>query len=118
MICSLFVPPDADPDDIELGWEYEEESISEDSRVTIIETPDVKPVNNSFNFSNSTITTIIRFDPLYEDDEGNYTCYSTVNESEYFTSIQLQILRSMYIYTACMHIFHNVCNFVVVNSIQ
>lgn len=116
MICSLHVPPGVDPQTIELGWIYEEESILDDSRVTIIETPDVKPINNSFNFSNSIITTIIRFDPLHEDDEGNYTCYSTVNESEYFTSIQLQILKSTYVHiysTACMYIIHNVATYTI-----
>ena len=97
IICSIPVPPGMDPDTIELGWDYEEEFISDDGRVTIIEIPDVEPNNSSFNFSNSFITTIIRFDPLHEDDEGSYTCYSIVNESEYSTSIQLQYFRSMYV---------------------
>ena len=99
LICSIFVPPDVGPDTIELAWDYEEEFISDESRVTIIESLDVEPVNNSFNFSNSIVSTIIRFDPLYENDEGNYTCYLILNESEFFTSIQLQNFRSMYMHT-------------------
>ena len=103
LICSISVPPGVDADTIELGWDYDKEFISDDGRVTIIETPDVEPNNSSFNFSNSFITTIIRFDPLYEDDEGNiYTCYSIVNESEYSTSIQLQYIGSMYL---CVNIY-------------
>ena len=98
LICAIFVPPGVDP---ELRWDYEE-FISDDGRVTIIETPDVEPNNSSFNFSSSVITTIFQFDPLYEDDEGNYTCYSIVNESEYYTSIQLLNFASMYVCTACI----------------
>ena len=117
LICSIPVPPDVDPDTIELGWDYDKEFISDDSRVTIIETPDVEPNNSSFNFSNSFITTIIRFDPLYEDDEGNnYTCYSIVNESEYSTSIQLQNFTSMYVCMYVrMYISYNIYNYVIVN---
>ena len=91
VICSISVPPDVDPDTIELGWLNEDDIITDDNRVTVI---DIEPVNSSSNISN---TTIIRFAPLYEDDEGNYTCYSIVNESEFFTSIQLQNFRSKYI---------------------
>ena len=91
VICSVSVPPDVDPDTIELGWLNEDDIITDDNRVTVI---DIEPVNSSSNISN---TTIIRFAPLYEDDEGNYTCYSIVNESEFFTSIQLQNFRSKYI---------------------
>ena len=95
MICSLSLPPDVDPDTVELGWLNEEEIITDDSRVTIIESFDDELVNSSFNFSTNTIVTIIQFNPLYEDDEGVYNCSSIVNESATFTSILLQNLRSM-----------------------
>ena len=94
MICSILLPSDVQPDTVELGWLNEEEFITDDNRVTIIELSNVAPVNSSSNFS---VTTIIRFDPLHEDDEGTYTCYSIVNKSESFTSIQLQNFRSKYI---------------------
>ena len=94
VVCSIFLPPNVDPDTVELGWLYEEEFITNDNRVTVIESSNVAPVNSSFNFS---VTTIIRFDPLYEDDNGTYTCYSIVNESESFSSIQMQNFRSKYI---------------------
>ena len=94
VICSILLPSDVEPDTVELGWLNEEEFITDDNRVTIIELSNVAPVNSSSNFS---VTTIIRFDPLHEDDEGTYTCYSIVNKSESFTSIQLQNFRSKYI---------------------
>ena len=90
VICSIYLPTDVDLDNIELGWDYEEEFITDDSRVTTIESPYVEPSNIYF----SIVTTIIRFDPLYEDDEGNYTCHLIVNTSETFTSIQIQNFRS------------------------
>ena len=87
VICSISVPPDVDPDTIELGWLNEDDIITDDSRVTIIES-----MHDSVN---NIITTIIQFDPLYEEDEGIYTCYSIVNESESFMSIQLQNFKSV-----------------------
>ena len=85
MICSITVPADVDPDTIELGWLNEDDIITDDSRVTI-----TKSQNDSSNFNTSLITTTIQFDPLFEDDEGAYTCYSVVNESIKFSSINLQ----------------------------
>ena len=90
VICSISVPPDVDPDTIELGWLNEDDIITNDSRVTI--------VRSSTNFSTSVITTIIQFDPLFEDDEGTYSCYVLTNESEISTSIQLQNFRSEHLY--------------------
>ena len=78
-----------DPDTIELGWLNEDDIITDDSRVTIIESPD-----NLSNISTSVITATIQFDPLYEDDEGTYICYAVINESETTTFIQLQNFRS------------------------
>ena len=94
VICSILLPSDVEPDTVELGWLNEEEFITDDNRVTVIESSNIAPVNSSSNFN---ITTIIRFDPLYKDDEGTYTCYSIVNESQTFISIQLQNFRSKYI---------------------
>ena len=88
VICSLSIPPDVDPDTIELGWLNEDNIITDDSRVTITESISM---NNSFY---DVITTVIRFDPLYEDDKGIYSCYAVINESEIFTSIQLQDFKS------------------------
>ena len=89
MICSLSVPPDVDPDTVVLSWINKDDIITDDNRVTIIE-PLNNSANNMSNFSTSVITTVIRFDPLIENDEGTYSCYSIVNESETFVSIQLQ----------------------------
>ena len=87
MICSISVPPGVDPDTIELGWLNEDDIITDDSRVTITES-----MHDSIN---NVIATVIKFNPLYEEDEDIYTCYSIVNESESFTSIQLQNFKSM-----------------------
>ena len=86
LICTISVPPDVDPNTVELGWLNEDDIITDDSRVTIIES-----MHDSVN---NVITTVIHFDPLYEDDEGTYSCYSTINEVQKFTSIQLQNFRS------------------------
>ena len=110
VICSIFLLPDVDPDTIDLGWLNEDDIITDDSRVTVIESSDVEPVNSSSYFS---ITKIIRFDPLYENDNGTYTCYSIVNESESFTSIQLQNFRSKYIIFVYMYISHNTYNYAI-----
>ena len=96
VICSISVPPDVDPDTIELGWLNEDDIITNDSRVTI--------VRSSTNFNTSIITTVIQFDPLFEDDEGTYSCYLLTNESEISTSIQLgnfkseQVMYNVYMY--------------------
>ena len=93
VICSISVPPDVDPDNIELGWLNEDDIITNDSRVTIVKAL----MNHSDNFSSNIISAILQFDPLIEDDEGTYNCYSIVNKTESFTSIQLQNLKSMYV---------------------
>ena len=102
VICSISVPPDVDPDTIELGWLNEDDIITDDSRVTITE--------SMHDSANNVITAAIQFDPLYEEDEGIYTCYAIVNESESFRSIQLQNFKSMlciytyvYVYT-CIYV--------------
>ena len=92
-MCSISIPPDLDPDIIELVWLNEERIVTTDNRVTVTES--VKDsTNNSSNVSTSIITTVIRFDPLCEDDEGNYSCYSIANKSIKFTPVQLQNFRS------------------------
>ena len=74
-----------DPDTVELGWLNEDDIITNDSRVTVIESS-----NDSSNSTTSVITTVISFDPLFEDDVGTYSCYYIVNGSEISISIQLQ----------------------------
>ena len=90
MICSVFVPSDVDPDVVELVWFNEEGVITVDSRVTI-----VNSMNSSSNYSINFITSIIQFNPLFDDDEGVYICSLVMNGSVQNTSIQLQNFRSM-----------------------
>ena len=82
VICSISVPPDVDPDIIELGWVNEDDIITNDSRVTID--------TSSYYFNNSTVVTTIQFDPLTEEDEDEYICYAFINGSFVFESISLQ----------------------------
>ena len=89
VICLVSVPPNVDPNTIELGWLNEEDIISDDSRVTI-NTP-------SDYFNDSTLVTIIQFDPLFQEDEDEYICYAIINGSLIFDSIDLQNFTSTYI---------------------
>ena len=109
VICSISITADVDPDSIDLAWFNEEDIVTIDGRVTIVES-----TNDSSNSNASVITTVIQFDPLFEDDEGIYACYSTVNNSVKFDSIELQNFRSklliynlsVYIRTCvCMHVY-------------
>ena len=90
VICSLSVPPDVDPDTIELQWLNEDDIITDDSRVTI----DI----SSDYFNDSSLVSIIQFDPLIEEDEGEYICYAVINESFVFDYTNLQNFRSKYVY--------------------
>ena len=93
MICSISVTSDVDLDSVELAWFNEEDIVTMDGRVSIVDS-----ANDSANFSSDNtdvITTIIQFNPLFQNDEGNnYACYSIVNGSVKFESIQLQNFRS------------------------
>ena len=86
VICSVSVPPDIDPDTIELGWLNEDDIITDDSRVTIDTSSDY--------YNDSSLATIIQFDPLFEDDEGEYICYAVINGSFIFEPINLQNFTS------------------------
>ena len=82
MVCTVSVPPDVDPNTIELGWFIN----LDDGAVTI---------NASSNYLNdNTLYTIIHFDPLTEEDEGKYTCYAIINGSFVYKSITLQNFTS------------------------
>ena len=82
--CSVLLSSDVDPNSVKLSWRNKEDIVTADSRVTII----TSSVNSTLNASS--ITTTIRFDPLFENDEGKYTCYASVNGLLLFESIQLE----------------------------
>ena len=99
VICS-YASPDVDPDVIELGWLNEDNIITDDSRVTIDTSSDY--------YNDSTLVTIIQFDPLFEDDEGEYICYTITNGSLVYKSINLQgftskLFQTIYVYV-CMYV--------------
>ena len=86
VICSISVPLDVDPDTIELSWLNEEGIVTNDSRVTIY---------TSSNYLNvTTLSTIIHFDLLTEEDANDFTCYASVNGSFIFESISLRNITS------------------------
>jgi len=91
VICSIAVPFDVDPDNIELGWVNEEDIITNDSRVTVDTSPNDA---SSGYFNGSTLFTSILFDPLTKEDEGQYICYAIINGSFIFKSISLQNFTS------------------------
>ena len=86
VICSISIPPDVDPDTIELGWLNEDDIITDDNRVAIDTSSDY--------YNDSSIATIIQFDPLIEDDEGEYICYAVINDTFIYESINLQNFTS------------------------
>ena len=93
VICSVSATSDVDLDSINLAWINEENIVTIDERVTIIESMN-DLTNFTSNFNASVITTVIQFDPLFEYDEGIYGCYLMVNESVRCQSIQLQNFTS------------------------
>jgi len=98
VICSIAVHTDVYPDNIELGWFNEEDIITDDSRVTIN--------TSSSYFNGSTIFTSIQFDPLTEEDEGEYICYTIINGSFIFESISLQTFRSKQLILDTVMVFY------------
>ena len=92
VICSVIVPLNVDPDVVELAWLNEEDIITADSRVTIVNSTDIVT-----NFSIRVVSTVIQFNRLLLNDEGVYTCNLLLNGSIEFTSIQLQNFRSTYV---------------------
>ena len=86
VICTLFVPPDINPNSIEFGWLYEDDIITDDNGVTI-------STSNNYYFDR-TLVTVIHFNPLAEDDEDEYTCYAIMNGSFIFKPINLQNFKS------------------------
>ena len=86
VICSISVPPDVDPDTIELGWLNEEDIVTDDSRVTIYTSSDYSDY--------SPLASTVQFGPLIEDDQGEYTCYAMINGLFLFQSITIEDFKS------------------------
>ena len=86
VICSVSLSLGMGSNTIELGWLYEDDITTMDNRVTIDASSD--------HFNGSIVVTLIQFDPLYEEDEGEYICYAVINGSFIFESIYLQKFKS------------------------
>ena len=87
VICSVTVPSEIDPDTVELEWLNADNITTDDGRITIIS------ADNSTGLNSSTLSTTLRFDPLFEDDQGNYICYSVVNDTVKFQAVELTNFR-------------------------
>ena len=86
VICSISVPPEVDPDTIELGWLNKEDIVTDVDRVTIY---------TSTNYSDySPLASTIQFDPLIEEDQGEYTCYAMINGLFLFQPINIENFKS------------------------
>ena len=96
VICKISVSANVDPNTIELAWLNREDIVTDDHRVTI---------DASRDHDNAII---IRFDPLIEEDEGEYTCYAMVNGSFLFQTINSQNFTSKQPIINCyiLHIFN------------
>ena len=87
VICSIFVPSDVDINTIRLGWLYEDDIITDDGRVTIVTSSDY--------YNDSSLVTIIQFDPLFEGDANkDYICYVIINTLFVIESIVLEHFTS------------------------
>ena len=86
IICSISILPGVDPDTIELGWLNEDNIVTDDHRVTIDTSSDYLIDTN--------VVTTIQFDPLYEEDQDEYICYTIENGSFIYGYIDLQKLTS------------------------
>ena len=85
VVCSISVSANV-TDIIELAWLYKEDIVTDNHRVTIYTSRDY--------FIDNPLAKIIQFDPLIEEDEGEYICYAMVNGSFLFQSINLQKFTS------------------------
>ena len=100
VICSVNLPPDVDHDAVELGWLNEDDIITGDGRVTI-------DTSNDY-YNDSSLLTIVQFDPLFEEDEGEYICYAVINGSFIFKPINLQNFTSKI--SMCIHTYVTLLN--------
>ena len=91
VICSITIPPEVDPDTVELEWLNADNITTDDGRITIIS------ADNSTSLNSSTLSTTLQFDPLFEDDQGSYSCYSVVNDTLKFQTVELTNFRCKYI---------------------
>ena len=91
VICSISVSADVNAYNVELGWLYDDDIITNDSRVTI-------NTSNGY-FNDSTVVTVIQFDPLIEDDKDKeYFCYSILNGSLIYEFVNLKNFMSKLLY--------------------
>ena len=87
VICSIYLPPTVDINTIRLGWLYEDDITTDNSRVTVDRL--------SYNFNNNTLVKSIHFDPLTEEDANKeYICYVIINTLFVIESLALEHLKS------------------------
>ena len=86
LVCLVHLSTTVDPVTVDLEWNF----ISNDSsRITVIPT-----TITTDDMIGNTYTTVIQFAYLVEEDEGNYTCTLTVEDSVE-SSFDLEILSKL-----------------------
>ena len=102
LVCLVALSSTIDPSTVELEWNF----TSTDSRVIVIPTT----VTNDDTIGNI-YTTVIQFAYLVEEDEGNYTCTLTVEDSvqsSFDLEISGKLILSLKFFTiACCIIFRS-----------
>ena len=96
VICLLPLSFNVDLDTIKLAWYNEDDIVTDDDRVTI-------NIANDY-YSDSTLATVIQFDPLFEEDEGEYICYAVINDSFTIDLISLKNFTSKKHMYLCMQL--------------
>ena len=86
LICSIYLSPVVDINTIRLGWLYEDDITTDNSRVTVDRL--------SKNFNNNTLVKSIHFDTLAEEDENEYFCYVIINTLFLVKSLALEHFKS------------------------
>ena len=83
LVCSIILSSTAETSSVNLTWNFN----SNDNRVTVI--PTTITTDDSIGIL---YTTVIQFAYLMEEDEGNYTCTTAIEEDSADSNFDLKII--------------------------
>ena len=83
LVCSIAISSVAETSSVNLTWNF----TSNDNRVTVI--PTTITTDDSIGII---YTTVIQFAYLMEEDEGNYTCTTAIEEDSADSNFDLKII--------------------------
>ena len=92
LVCLVAVSSGVPSSSVNLVWDFS----SNDNRVTVI--PTTITTDDSIG---NIYTTVIQFAYLIEDDEGNYTCTLTIENSVESSNFDLEILGKYRLQSQC-----------------